>query len=177
MSLLNSFDVDVNIWEAEPQLKIPKAFAKIYASDKSKDKAHSSKIMWAIALLVDNSEANKFRNLYEEDRKAIIISDFIKDSNFSFDDYKEAIDTYIELNMSKLERELRQQELKLEERSKFINDTKYDIDTGDKLDKFLINTGKLYDQIKELKDKIKSDTNGGNTKAGMIESASERGLI
>jgi hypothetical protein len=177
MSLLNSFDTDANIWEVEPQLKIPKVFAELYKNDKSKGKAHSSKIMWAIALLVDNSEANKFRNLREDDRKSLISTDFLKDELFDFDEYQEAIDSYIELNMSKLEKELRQQELKLEERAKFINDTPYNIENGDKLDKFLINTGKLYDQIKELKDKIKSDTDGGNTKGGMVESASERGLI
>lgn len=177
MALLNSFDTDVNIWEVEPQLKIPKAFKKLYDSDKSKGKAHSSKIMWAIALLVDNSEANKFRNLREDDRKSLISTDFLKDESFNFDEYQEAINSYIELNMSKLEKELRQQELKLEERAKFINNTPYNIENGDKLDKFLMNTGKLYDQIKELKDKIKSDTDGGNTKGGMVESASERGLI
>lgn len=177
MALLNSFDTDVNIWEAEPQLKIPKVFAELYASDKSKGKAHSSKIMWAIALLVDNSEANKFRNLRENDRKTLIASDFLKDEEFNFDEYQELMDMYIELNMSKLEKELRQQELKLEERARFINDTAYNLETGDKLDKFLLNTGKLYDQIKELKDKIKSDSDGGNTKGGMLESASERGLI
>ena len=177
MALLNSFDTDVNIWEAEPQLKIPKVFKELYDADTSKNKAHSSKIMWAIALLVDNSESNKFRNLQEEDRKLLITTDFLKDASFNFDDYQEVIDFYIELNLSKLEKELRQQELKLEERAKFINNTPYNIENGDKLDKFLMNTGKLYDQIKELKDKIKSDSNGGNTKGGMVESASERGLI
>lgn len=177
MSLLNSFDTDANIWEIEPQLKIPRVFAELYDSDKSKGKAHSSKIMWAIALLVDNSEANKFRNLRDSDRRVLIATDFLKDESFDYSQYQEHIDLYTELNMSKLERELRQQELKLEERAKFINDTPYDLETGDKLDKFLINTTKLYDQIRELKDKIKSDSDGGNTKGGMLESASERGLI
>ena len=177
MSLLNSFDTDANIWELEPQLKIPKVFAELYKNDKSKGKAHSSKIMWAIALLVDGSEANKFRNLREEDRKLLITTDFIADDSFKFDDYKEHIAMYIELNSSKLEKELRQQELKLEERATFINDTPYDIENGDKLDKFLINTGKLYEQIKSLKDQIRAERDGGNTKGGMTESASEKGVI
>jgi len=177
MSLLNSFDTDANIWEIEPQLKIPQAFNKLYSEDTSKSKAHSSKIMWAIALLIDSSEANKFRNLREIDRKARIASDYLKDDKFNFDDYKELIDAFTELHSSKLEKELRQQELKLEERATFINDTKYDLDTGDKLDKFLINTGKLYEQIKSLKDQIRAERDGGNTKGGMTESASEKGLI
>ena len=110
MSLLNSFDTDTNIWEVEPQLKIPKVFAEFYNSDKSKGKAHSSKIMWAIALLVDNSETNKFRNLRDSDRRVLIATDFLKDESFDYSQYQEHIDLYTELNMSKLERELRQQE-------------------------------------------------------------------
>jgi len=177
MALLNSFDIDANIWEIEPQLKIPKIFADLYNADKTKNKAHSSKIMWAIALLVDISDDNKYRNLREEDRKELIISDYLKDEVFRFEDYKDLIDMYTELHMSKIERELRQQELKLEERAKFINDTKYDLETGDKLDKFLINTGKLYEQIKSLRDQIRAERDGGNTKGGMTESASEKGII
>lgn len=177
MSLLNSFDIDANIWEVEPQLKVPKAFNELYTKDKSKGKAHSSKIMWAIALLVDNSESNKFRNYKEADRKELIASDFLMDESFDFESIKELIDLYEELNSSKLEKELRQQELKLEERAKFINDTPYDLDNGEKLDKFLINTGKLYEQIKSLKDQIRAERDGGNTKGGMRESASEKGLI
>ena len=177
MALLNSFDIDANIWEIEPQLKIPKIFADLYNADKTKNKAHSSKIMWAIALLVDISDDNKYRNLREEDRKELIISDYLKDEVFRFEDHKDLIDMYTELHMSKIERELRQQELKLEERAKFINDTKYDLETGDKLDKFLINTGKLYEQIKSLRDQIRAERDGGNTKGGMTESASEKGII
>lgn len=177
MSLLNSFDTDTNIWEVEPQLKIPKVFAEFYNSDKSKGKAHSSKIMWAIALLVDNSDANKFRNLRESDRVDLIKADFLKDESFKFEDYTSILDMFIELHMTKLEKELRQQELKLEERAKFINDTEYNLETGEKLDKFLINTGKLYEQIKALKDQIRSEKDGGNTKGGAVESATEKGLI
>ena len=177
MSLLNSFDTDVNIWEVEPQLKIPKLFAELYNNDKSKGKAHSSKIMWAIALLVDGSESNKFRNYKEADRRYLIASDFLMDEFFDFESIKELINLYAELNSSKLEKELRQQELKLEERAKFINDTPYNLDNGEKLDKFLINTGKLYEQIKSLKDQIRAERDGGNTKGGMRESASEQGLI
>jgi hypothetical protein len=105
------------------------------------------------------------------------MTDYLKDESFDFDKYKEEINMFLELHSSKLEKELRQQELKLEERSTFINDTAYDLDTGDKLDKFLLNTGKLYEQIKSLKDQINAERDGGNTKGGMTESASERGLI
>jgi hypothetical protein len=79
--------------------------------------------------------------------------------------------------MSKLEQELRNQEIKLEERATFINDTEYDLDTGEKLDKFLLNTAKLYEQISVLKDKIRQEKDSGTTRGGMIKSASEAQLL
>ena len=177
MSVLSNFSVDANFWDLNPLMRVPEAFASLYKGDKSRKKEDSSRIMWAIAMLVDTNEENKFRNLNESDRKDLIKSDFLDDLGFDFDLYKEQINTYISLNMSKLEQELRMQELKLEERGKFINDTPYDLETGEKLDKFLLNTGKLYDQIKELQDRIKSERDSGNTRGGRTESATEKGAI
>jgi len=79
--------------------------------------------------------------------------------------------------MSKLEQELMKQESKLNERASFIDETPYDLETADKLDKLLLNTGKLYDQIKDLKDKIRLEKDSGTTRGGMIKSATESGLI
>ena len=177
MSVLNNFNFDVNFWDSNPQMRVPEIFSKFYKADKSKGKQDSSRIMWAIAMLVDTTEDNKFRNYNDEDREDLIKSDYLNDKQFDFTAYKEIIDTYINLNMSKLEQELRMQELKLEERAKFINTTKYDLENGEKLDKFLLNTGKLYDQIKDLKDKIKSERDSGNIRGGRVESATEKGLL
>jgi len=177
MSLLTNFDLTANFWDMYPQMRIPPAFADLYKKDKSKGHINSSKIMWAIAMLIDVSEDNKFRHLNEEDKKLLIKSEYLDDEGFDFTVYRNVIDQYIKLHMSKLEQELRQQELKLEERARFINDTDYDLDTGEKLDKFLLNTGKLYDQIKDLKDKIRSEQDSGTIRGGRVESATERGLI
>lgn len=177
MSLLTNFDTTVNFWELYPQLKIPKAFAELYKKDKSKGHSDSSQIMWAVAMLVDVSEDNKFSHLSEEDRKYLIKEDYLENPKFKFEDYKDVVDMYIHLHMSKLEQELRTQEAKMEERALFIKDTIYDLETGEKLDKFLLNTAKLYDNIKELKDRIKSEKDSGSIRGGRIESASEKGLI
>lgn len=177
MSLLTNFQLDANFWQTYPQMILPKAFNDLYKKDKSKGKEESSKIMWAIAMLVDTAEDNKFAHLSEDDRKALIKSDYLGDDKFSFDSYKDIVDLYTHLHMSKLEAELRRQELKLEERAKFINDTEYDLETGEKLDKFMLNTAKLYDQIDVLKDKIKLEKDSGTTRGGRQESATEKGLI
>ena len=177
MSLLINFDTTVNFWSASPQMKIPKVFAELYKKDKSKDHSNSSQIMWAVAMLIDSSEDNKFRHLNEEDKKLLIKTDYLNNESFDFDVYQEIIDQYIKLHMSKLEQELMKQESKLDERATFIDETPYDLDTADKLDKLLLNTGKLYDQIKDLKDKIRLEKDSGTTRGGMIKSATEAQLI
>jgi hypothetical protein len=177
MSLLINFELTANFWKLNPQLLIPKVFAELYKKDKSKDHSNSSQIMWAVAMLVDTSEDNKFRNWNEEDRKSLIKSDYLNDDSFDFSKYQEIIDQYIKLHMSKLEQELMKQETKLDERAIFINDTPYDLETADKLDKLLLNTGKLYDQITFLKDKIKLERDNGTTRGGMVKSATESHLI
>lgn len=177
MSLLTNFELTANFWTLNPQLKIPKVFAELYKKDKSKDHSNSSQIMWAVAMLVDTSEDNKFRHLNEEDKKSLIKTDYLSNELFDFTVYQEVIVQYTKLHMSKLEQELIKQENKLDERAMFIDETSYDLDTADKLDKLLLNTGKLYDQIKDLKDKIRAEQDSGTIRGGRIESATEKGLI
>ena len=177
MSLLTNFELTANFWVLNPMMKVPKVFADFYKKDKSKDHSNSSQIMWAVAMLVDSSEDNKFRHLNEEDKKLLIKTDYLNDESFDFDVYQEIIDQYIKLHMSKLEQELMKQESKLDERATFIDETPYDLDTADKLDKLLLNTGKLYDQIKDLKEKISLEKDGGTIRGGRVESATEKHLI
>lgn len=177
MSVLSNFDTNANFWELNPQLKIPKLFKEFYTKDKSKNKAHSSKIMWAIAQLVDNSEDNKFRNLLIEDRKLLLKEDFLEDASFEWENYNEYIDLYATLNMSKAERSLLIYEAKLEERDTFIKDTSYDIDNASQLDKIISSTKGIFDLISKLKDDIAKEKSVGETKGSMEESASEKGLI
>jgi len=174
MSLLNSFDTDTNIWEVEPQLKIPKVFAEFYNSDKSKGKAHSSKIMWAIALLVDNSEANKFRNFSYEDRKLLISEDFLQEPSFKWDKFEKIKETYEDFSMGKLEKSLLIYEHKLEERDILVKTTKYTIENAADLDKIIKETKNIIELIIKLRDQVKQEKDSGNTKAGLQESFIEK---
>lgn len=177
MSVLSNFDTNANFWELNPQLKIPKEFNTFYVGDKSKNKAHSSKIMWAIAQLIDNSEENKFRNLLHDDRKLLLSEDFLEIPDFDWDAYANIIEAYISLNMSKSERSLLIYETKLEERDTFIKDTDYTLDNAASLDKIISATKSIYELIKKLRDDIKKEKDVGETKGAMEESASEKGLL
>lgn len=177
MSLLNSFDTDANIWEVEPQLKIPKVFAELYKNDKSKGKAHSSKIMWAIALLVDNSEANKFRNLPTDEKKLFLAEDYLGDVAFNWDEYAHLIEEYEKFSLSNLERSLYTYELKLEERTNFIKNEQYTLETALALDKIITGTKPIFELISKLRDDINKEKSSGETKGDMEESASEKGEV
>lgn len=177
MSILNNFDIDQDFWSSNPQFKIPKEFRKFYDEDKSKGKAQSSKILWAIALLVDNSDANKFRNLSYEDKKQIISEDYLLDPKFKWEKYDNLIDKYAELSMSKLEKSLLIYEQKLEQRDKFVKDCVYKMDNAIELDKIINSTKGLFELIGKLKDQVKQEKESGTTKSGMVESALETGMF
>lgn len=177
MSVLSNFSVDANFWDLNPLMRVPKLFAEFYNNDTSKKKEESSRIMWAIAMYIDTSDNNPYRNLRDTDRKIIIAEDYLKDAEFVWDNYSEIIKFYQELNSTKLQKDLFLLESKLEERSQFILDTKYTLEDGDKLDKIIANTQKIYDLIKTLKDNIEKGENESATRGGRTESASEQGRL
>lgn len=177
MSVLNNFDLNSNFWEVNPQFKIPKIFREFYTKDKSKNKTESSKIMWAIALLVDNSDNNIFRNFTEEDKKMLIQEDFLNLSEFDWNKYKDLIEYYESMNLSKAEKSLRIYEMKLEERNQFIANTKYDLDNAKTLDSIISSTKSIFDLIYKLKDDIEREKQSGKTKGSFTESASESGVV
>ena len=175
MSVLNNFDIEANFWQLNPQFKI--AYKDFYNKDKSKNKVQSSKIMWAIALLVDNSEENNYRNYLTDEKKMLIAEDYLGDAGFKWEDYQEIIDIYINLNMSKTERSLYIYEGKLEERDSFIKTTKYNLENASQLDKIISSTKSIFDLITKLRDEISKEKSIGETKGSMEESASEKGLL
>lgn len=179
MGVLTNFDIDTNFWQVNPQFKIPKVFKDLYTKDKSKNKDKSSKLMWAVSMLIDNSQDNKFRNLLYSDRKALIAEDYIGDPEFNWDSDEMTIliEEYIKFNTTKIEKSLMIYEQKLEERDKFIKDVQYTLDNAAQLDKIISSTKSIFEFITKLKDEISKEAQSGETKGSMIESIGEQGLI
>lgn len=173
MSLLTNFDTNSNFWKLNPQLTIPKPLNDLYSKDKSKGKEDSSLLMWAICLLIDPSDENKFNKFPEEDRKELIKADFLKDPKFKFEQYQSIIDWYKEGMLTQAERSLLNWHKKLQERDKFIADTTYDLDTASELDKVMANTDKLYSQyeriVKQYEKEKTESRNRGNKKASLSD--------
>ena len=178
MSLLNSYTGQSNFWQCNPQLQIPEPFANLLKEDKSKDKEESSKIMYAICFLLDPSDENRFKNIPEPDRKALIAKDYLKDPKFKWDKYNYLIE-FCKNNfiITQAERSLYEHEKQLHERDLFIAGTEYDLETYEMKDKMLIGTEKLYQTLNRIKEMVKQDEVKSKDKGGSKPTASDIGSI
>lgn len=190
VTITKIWNTDENYWILNPIMKTFKVFNDFYLSDKSKNKEQSSKIMWAIALYVDPSEYNPWRTTSDSDKKELIATDYLNNKNFNWEDpiYSQLIDTYIERCLTLAEKELVRFEKKLSQRGDFIDKTKYTLDeydedsgkvkkgTADQLDKMMVNTIKIYEQLDLIKAMFNKESEG-HLKGGSKESASEQGIL
>ena len=186
-----NWNTDENYWQMNPIMKTFEIFKKLYLKDKSKGKAHSSLLMWAIALLVDPSEENPWRNLPEDEKKLLISGDFLKINNFNWEDSEivDLISFYEYIGLTKSERHLKQLEEKALERGRFIMQTPYSLDSFDEetnkiikgtfnqLDSMLTNSLKVFQQIDQIKVLITKEKIEGVGKGGAVESLSEKGQL
>lgn len=191
VTIAKNWNTDENFWDMNPGIKSIGLFKTLLSKDKSKGKAQSSNLMWAIALYADPHEENPWRNLVDEEKKSLIATDFLKDPKFNWEhpEIIEYINTYIFYCTTIAEKELISFEKKLVERGAFIMNTKFTLDyfdevtgkpkkgTADQLDRMLVNTGRLYDQLEEIKAKIAKESAEGHLRGGAVESISEEGLI
>jgi hypothetical protein len=159
--MLQIFDPTADFWKVNPAYKIP--FKSIV---KEKD---SSKIMWAIALLC--SDKSPYRELLEKDRKELIEKDFYK---LDWDKYKNEIKLFLELNLSKVKRQLTNWQVKLEERDEFIDKTKYTDETFEMLDKMMASTDKMWKQYLSILEEVNKEDADGITRGGEEESLTEK---
>lgn len=172
--ILNGFDTNVNFWAVNPQLKLPESFALIYKSDKSKNKSKSSQIMWAIALLVDPD--SKFANISYANRQKMIAKDYLRDEDFDWDQYNEAVVFYERSLITPAKRQLMVWNKKMDEKTLYLDTLTYE-DNADTIEGLLKTNVKLFEDYERLLKLVDKENNEGSTKGGAEESASEKGLI
>lgn len=149
-------------WDVNPEFKFVAPYDAFFSS--TKDKKKSSVVMWAIFLLCDiNSPKMRLRLDEREDE---IKTYFVKDSDFNFKKYQELIDAYPRVVLSKIQRELKVWQDKIEERNKFLESVSYDLNTFEALDKMLKDSkaiweafGKIYKEYQE--ENIETRARGG----------------
>ena len=164
--MLIKFDTNANFWDMYPQFKV--GFAKLIKAGKKK----SSKIMWGIAL--DIHPESVYAAMDPTERLELIQKDYMEDIEFDRTIYKDDIELFKKLCMTKKERYLHEWEKKLDERDNFISSLTYDEENAEFLDKLMGNTKRLqeqYDKAVEEYYKEKTQTSG---KGGAEESLRER---
>lgn len=187
ISISKNWNSDENYWVLNPIMKTIKKFSVLYEGDKTKNKDKSSRLMWAIALLMDPNDANPWRNISEDEKKELIAEDYLRDKKFNWDDpsIKELVDTYENFCLSLAEKELYRYNQKLTQRGDFIAKTTYTMDfydedsgkvikgTADQLDKMMLNTGKIFAEMEMIHEKLVKELDLGEGRGGQTESASE----
>lgn len=167
MSNVVNFDVDSNFWEMYPEFKVGFAFKDLYKSDKSRNKESSSKIMWFVALC--HSPNSRYRSLEINDRYETIgddyfnVKDYYKQNKARLDP---VIEDYKKTNLTAAQRHLEEWEKKQDERSKFIASVEYSLNTYEDLDKMAVNTTKIYDTFKMIKEQLAKEEGEGIGKSG-----------
>lgn len=77
------FDIEVDFWSNNNQLKHVQPYKQLYDEDKSKNKTDSSKVMWCVWLLLDPSYDNKVGKIRDTKEKREAILSY--NPNFDFD--------------------------------------------------------------------------------------------
>jgi hypothetical protein len=183
--IIGSFAPENNFWEIHRNLLIIPELKKFHNYDKSQSKNRSSKEMWGFCFLFDMGDVNFMRHMTEDARKELIAETVICDKNYDWEKEIKVINVVQSLCQPPPQRSLYETYKKLEERDTFIRDTNYSLDsfdakgklikgTADQLDKMLINSGKLYEQIEFWQRKVMMER---DTRKGKILSESESGEI
>jgi hypothetical protein len=142
-----------NFWKEYPELKLAPGLDKIYNNDKSKGKATSSKLMWAIDMC-ENPESKFY---YNPEKYQLVAKAFLKDPKFDWTKYEKEKDFYRECCLSDAERALTIWNETMRQRNNSLKEMYQDalegrdVDTLVKLDKMLALTPKMFDDYKKIK--------------------------
>lgn len=172
--MITNFNIDENFWELYPDFKLALSFKDIYKSDKSRNKESSSRLMWFTALTTDLN--SRYYNLPEEERFAVIGGDYMDDEQYykhNTEKVDRLIEDYIKLQFTAAQRQLREWDKKQDERSQFIANLKYDLNTYEDLDKMAVNTKRIYDTLKTIKEELSKEDGNGTAKGGATPSLND----
>lgn len=176
--LITIFDSEQNFWELNPQFKVALSFKELYKKDKSRGRKDSSALMWFIAYCYDIGST--FYNLPLEEKHQVIGEDYMNNLNYykSHETILEPlIADYLKLTTTRIDRHLLEWDERLEDRTRFLATTKYDLENFDKLDKMSANTTAVFKNLENIKADLAKQDSGGDTKGGFKESLNDSGEI
>jgi len=163
---------ELSFWEVFPYMKEVGLFRKLYLADRSENKNKSSKTMWYLAMTKDiDSEFYSMSKSEQEDSLfdtlGLNVIKFVgnqEELDLLLNAFEDFIDTPLSADVRALEN-------KMKERKLFIQNTQYTLDayeegldgkqklvkgTAPQLDKMVTDTKKLHEEIRSLRDALKS---------------------
>lgn len=168
--MINTFDTDKNFWIEHPDFKVISPFKELYTSDFSKKKEQSSMMMWFVILCYDR-EGGIFKQSISEKHR-IIGEDYCGDDKFYSKNkllLDMAIDGYVNLQYTPMEKLMFSWDKKLQQRAKWIDGLEYEED-DEKVDKAMERTKKVYDAYKQIIEDMNKESNAGMAKGGATPS-------
>lgn len=166
-----------NYWEIDNQLGSIGLFKELYESDKTKKKATSSQIMWAVAFYCHPE--SRLINFATKEKCSIIETDIVK-VKVDWEGIIPYITEYKKLYLTQAKRSLENWKMKLEERDEYLMSMPYntlELDEAAKLDRLLADTPKLFKQYEDIRELISEEDAKSINKAGIQESAAEKGVL
>lgn len=161
-----------DFFDAYPALAYKPPFVEIVNNFSKKE---ASELAWYIYLYCDPS--SEFRNLPPKTRQNELEKNFVKREVHSMSEVQDAINSYDEHMMSLTKRNLKKWEDKLTERQAFIDETEYNENTFEMLDKMMAQTDKMWKMFMTLKKELEKESDDQTTYGGVELSASETGMI
>jgi len=159
------FETDGNFWIVYPEILNIEDFKEIYDKDKSKKKEESSKIMWALHLIMQPE--SMWFNI--PNKEILVVRDFLKkdEKKIKISNYKE-YDLYKEIVLTQAERSLFEWTEMMRKRDHYLKNMEYNLDNMDQLDKAYSTTSKLlheYNKIITLYSEEKSKVSGSKAES------------
>lgn len=163
---------ELSFWEVFPYMKEVGLFRKMYLADRSENKNKSSKVMWYLTMVKDID--SEFYSMSREEQDEMLcdtlglnVTKFVGGVT-ELDLLLNAFESFIDTPLSA---DVRALESKMKERKQFIQNTEYTLDryeegmdgktrlvkgTASQLDKMVTDTKKLHEEIRSLRDALKT---------------------
>lgn len=167
-NILENYSNQSNFWETNPQFTAINPFKKLWKGDKSKNKADSSTLMWAIALMyMPTSDL-----YYTSNKEEIIGQSMLNVKTIDIDSFweskKELVDAFIDMTLTQAEKSLISWEKRLKQRDAFLEGQVYTFgyidadgveyrDNTKSLDDMGSKTGKFYEEFFKIKKELKEE--------------------
>jgi len=175
------YEYNKNFWEVNPEFLSLKSCKRIYDKD-SEDKEESSKIMWAIYMIYDYDSL--YSNMELKERINKVEHNILDHEGFfeaHWDEVKDIVDDYNDLQSLSEKRYLETFERKLDERRKFLNTVSYrlegddaskNIKVNEHIDRMLVNSNELMKQYETIMERMQKQ----RAKMGRIKGGKARTL-